>query len=307
VDVNGDNAFAGDEGCVIGVAPMGALRPYPVYDRDCNRQTAVDLLHLVRAIKAGFDVDGDGTPDLDSRRIYYHGMSMGAMYGPLFVAVSKDVSAAVFEGGGSRVDSLRWTRNAGPIGTRIPPLLNKGTTYDEDYVLPNHPVEIIDVPGALAIQEAFERLEWLQLTGDATAYAPQLLSSTLMGVPLKRVLFQYAKGDSVISNPAETALSRAANMRESTSYYRHDLARQLFPKLNPAGHYFSIPNMSLFAAFATDPLPQYLIAMLAQGQAAGFLASGGTVIPDVNIWTRLWFGMDLFETPPQALTDELNR
>jgi hypothetical protein len=81
-------------------------------------------------------------------------------------------------------------------------------------------------------------------------------------------------------------------------------ALKLFRKLNPASHYFSIPDLSLF--LKSDPLPQYLIAMLAQEQAAGFLASDGTVIPDMNVWSQTWFGVNLFETP-KLLTEDLNR
>jgi hypothetical protein len=54
-----------------------------------------------------------------------------------------------------------------------------------------------------------------------------------------------------------------------------------------------------------DPLGQHLIAMLAQEEGAGFLASHGTVIPDMNFWTQLWFGVDLFETPPEFLPEDL--
>jgi hypothetical protein len=122
---------------------------------------------------------------------------------------------------------------------------------------------------------------------------------------MKRVLFQYAKGDTVVPNPTETALVRAANLRETTSYYRHDLALKLFPKLNPAGHCGSIPDLSLFA-LKTDPLAQYVSAMLRQEEAAGFLASHGTLIPEMNFWSQMWFGVDLFETPPEFLTEDLN-
>jgi hypothetical protein len=281
------------------------LDQVPVLDRDSIRQTALDLHQLVRAIKAGIDVDGDGVVDLDRSRIYFQGLSRGGIYGPVFAAISPDVAAAVFDsGGGPRMDLFRWTRYALVVEHRG--LLNKGATFDDDYVLRYRPVEIIDVPGSLAIQEYFEREEWLMMPGDPFAYAPHLWSSTLAGVPMKRVLFQYAKGDEVCPNPTETALVRAANLRETTSFYRHDLAMKLFLKLNPAGHYYSIPDGSQFPALKSDPLPQYLIAMLAQEQAAGFLASHGTLIPDVNFWSKLWFGVDLFETPPKFLTEDLN-
>jgi len=303
IDADGNKTIGETEG-----SNMGPWYPYPVFDRDCLRQTALDLHQLVRAIKAGIDVDGDGVVDLDRSRIYFHGLCYGGVYGAVFTAISPDVAAAVIDSsGGSRMDNYRWNRTAGVVGNRTPSLLNKGASFDEDYVLRYRPVEIIDVAGALAIQEYFERYEWLMMPGDPLAYAPHLWSSTLAGVPIKRVLFQYPKGDTVVPNPTETALARAANLRETTSYYRHDLALKLFPKLNPNAHYYSIPYFPAFFTIKTDPLAQYLIAMLAQEQAAGFLASHGTLIPDVNFWSKLWFGVDLFETPPKFLTEDLNR
>jgi hypothetical protein len=91
-------------------------------------------------------------------------------------------------------------------------------------------VKIIGVPGALAIQEFFEREEWLMMPGEPMAYMPHLWSSTLSGVPMKRALFQYAKSDTVLPNPAQTALVRAGNLRETTSFYRHDMAMKVFPR-----------------------------------------------------------------------------
>jgi hypothetical protein len=129
---------------------------------------------------------------------------------------------------------------------------------------------------------------------------PHLLSSHC-GRADEAGLFQYAKGDTVGNNPAQTALVRAANMQETTSFYRHDLARKLFPKLHPAGHFFTIPDTSISNSLrGSDSLAQYVIAMLAQEQAAGFLASHGTEIPDVNIWSKMWFGVELFEAPPSS-------
>jgi hypothetical protein len=48
---------------------------------DGIRQTAADLMQLVRVIEVGVDVDGDGVPDLDPSRIYYFGHSLGGFYG----------------------------------------------------------------------------------------------------------------------------------------------------------------------------------------------------------------------------------
>ncbi len=46
--------------------------------------------------------------------------------------------------------------------------------------------------------------------------------------------------------------------------------------------------------------------MLAQEQQATSLGNCGTVIPDVNVWSKMWFGVNLFETAPEVLTEDLN-
>ena len=57
----------------------------------------------------------------------------------------------------------------------------------------------------------------------------------------------------------------------------------------------------------TDPVGQYLIAQLAQQQAAEFLASDGTVLPDTSSLSELWFGVNLFDIPPEVLMEDLDR
>jgi hypothetical protein len=56
VDLNGDGLIGGSEGCSTGS---------PVWVRDCLRQTALDIMQLVRVIRAGLDLDGDRVADLD--------------------------------------------------------------------------------------------------------------------------------------------------------------------------------------------------------------------------------------------------
>src|SRR5262249_57497728 len=53
--------------------------------RDGLRQTVADLMQLIRAIRHGVDIDGDGKPDLDGTRIYYAGQSFGGIYGTLLM------------------------------------------------------------------------------------------------------------------------------------------------------------------------------------------------------------------------------
>jgi len=296
VDMNGDGVFDAAEGCLLLAGPQ------PVGYRDCTRQTALDLMQLVRAIKTGMDLTGDGVPDLDSSRIYYGGASLGAIYGTIFTAVEPALEkAALNVGGGTVSDIARWSPSYRPLvvemlASRTPPLLNRGRDFDDDYVLRYRWAKIVSVPGALPIQEVFERLEWLAMPGDPIAYATHLWSSTLPGVPMKRVLFQFAKGDQTVPNPASTNLVRAANLREMTSYYRHDLARAVAPQLPEDPHAF-IATLTSF--------PGLTIALAAQRQIAEFLAGEGTSVPDVNDLIRPMFGQNLFEVP-DFLTEDLN-
>ena len=81
------------------------------------------------------------------------------------------------------------------------------------------------VPGAMPIQEVLENTEWVSQAGNPVAYAPHLRKAPLPGVPAKSVIFQFAKGDQVVRNPATTAILRAGDLADRTMFYRHDLAR----------------------------------------------------------------------------------
>ena len=63
-----------------------------------------------------------------------------------------------------------------------------------------------DVDGAMALQQLFEHLEWVGLSGDARAYAAHVHRSPLPGVPAKAVIIQVARGDQIVQNPATSAL-----------------------------------------------------------------------------------------------------
>lgn len=296
IDVNGDGAYDSAEGCLV-VAPSALAA------RDCLRQTAIDLMQLVRAIRAGIDLDGDGAVDLDQHRIYYAGQSLGAMYGTLLAAVEPDIDAAALNvGGGTLVNIARTSPAyrqlaAALLGARTPSLLNQGVTFDDQFVLRYQPARVLSAPGAAALQEYFEMLEWLQAPGDAIFYAPHLKSSTLPGVPIKPVLFQMALGDQTVPNPANTALVRAANLRESTWIYRHDIARSVSRQLGGNPHAF------LADVLSPAGLP---IALAAQSQIAIFFASDGAEAPNPSTPLRPFFGgRDIFEIP-EFLPEDFN-
>jgi hypothetical protein len=297
IDLNGDGIIESDEGCPV-------LGPIGFGTRDCLRQTVVDLMQLVHAIQQGIDLDDDGKSDLDASHIYYAGQSLGAMTGAIFVAMEPSVRAAALNvGGGTEMDVARWsvaahTLAVQPLALRMPSLLNQGATYDEDYVFPGQPPHVTTVLGAIAIQNEFERLEWLNMSGDPIAFAPHLKLSPLPGRPPHPMLMQFAVGDMTMPNPATSDLINAAGLIGSTWEYRHDLARAQTPDLPADPH----PYLMLFIDViggniqlpGTDGLA---ISLDAQGQIAGFFAADGTAIPDPNVVSRLIYGFNVFQMP----------
>jgi hypothetical protein len=298
-DQNGDHNIGNTEGFYA--APPQAI----ISARDGQRQTAADLMQLVRVIQVGMDVDGDGTPDLDPSRIYYSGVSQSGNIGTVFLAVEPDVGVGVLSvPGGSLMDEFRLStfdsfRNGigSALAARIPSLLNapgvsalEGVAVGTPFFNENLPLRdgipltvrladgtdqviqspvINTVPGAMAIQQALEDQEWAMMAGDQLAYAPHLRKAPLPGVPAKSVIVQFAKGDQTVSNPTATALLRAADLTDRATFYRHDLAHAERPSLPQNPHMFlgAITNSAW-----SD------VALGAQDQIAVFFASNGAEV-----------------------------
>jgi pimeloyl-ACP methyl ester carboxylesterase len=297
VEVNGDGTIGSEEGCTL-------ITPVAYGLRDCFRQTAVDLVQLTQVIRQGLDFNGDGRPDLDASHIYYSGNSLGALYGPMFTAVEPSVRAATFTvGGATTLDIARWSpayasQATETMAVRIPSLLNQGNSYNEQYVLPNQPVDVVTVPGALAIQSAFENLEWLGMIGDPMAFAPHLNLSPLAGQIARPSLVQFALDDMTVVNPGNTGLIRAAGLQSSTWEYRHDLARAQAPDLPVDPHPFLVLFVSLGGSTIQLPgLDGLVISLDAQGQLAGFFQADGASIPNPNPLVLLYYGINLFQIP----------
>lgn len=292
IDQNNDGAIDTDEGSLVAAGPRAII-----YGRDGYLQTVIDTMQLVRVIQQGIDVDEDGIADLDPSRIYYFGQSRGGIVGSIFLAVEPDVFVGAMNvPGGPIIDVGRL--NPGPalrnrvtqfLSARTPTLLNALPIlppldgFNENMPLRNQPVVVNDVPGAIELQTLFDRLRWVQQSGDPVAYAPHLRERPLDGMPSKDILIQFARGDMTVPNPTTTALLRAGNLADRATLYRYDL---LYPSL-PVGtaknpHNF-MPNLTVPATF-----PQ---RDLAQTQIAVFFESGGgeTIDPDGD--------GKIFETP----------
>src|SRR5262245_58741473 len=123
VDQLGNGEFGGGVGGRIALNPMISIR-------DSHRQTAADWMQLVRVIQTGVDVDADHIKDLDSSRIYFMGNSVGALMGPLFMAVEPDVHTGVLNAfGGAQATNTRLSTARQPnwglvLQQRIPSLIN---------------------------------------------------------------------------------------------------------------------------------------------------------------------------------------
>ena len=195
------------------------------------------------------------------------------MYGTIFTAVEPAVRAAVLNvGGASAVDVARWSPAYHLLATemlylRVPSLLNLHGSYDEDYVLPEQPPHITTFRGAMAIQNVFENLEWLSMQGDPMAFAPHLSVSPLATTTARSVLFQFARADRTMPNPASSGLIRAAGGAAGAWIYRHDLARAEDPSLPLDPHPYLVLFVSLNGSTIQLPgLDALSISLGAQGQ-----------------------------------------
>ena len=300
-DLDGGGSIDAFEGCLV-IAP-GA----PLLIRDCLRQTAIDYMQLVHAIREGLDLDGDGRRDLDPGTIHYLGQSLGGMYGTLLLAVEPDVTSAVLNvppGSGSETGRLSTSPSFQfaaliALGLRQPVLLNRGLGYIDQMPLRWQAVSVLNVPGARALQDFWDRAEWLENLGAPIFYARHLKSATLPGNGVKRILFQMAWGDRTAVNPSTTRLIRAANLREQTSLYRYDIVRSLVPGVDANPHSFLVPQ---------GPAATQSTGFAAIAQALTFLASGRESIPDPNaLVAPLFGGRTVFENPPAELPEALNQ
>jgi len=272
VDQDGDGRIGATEG--VGTRAGTSLSL--ISSRDGLRQTTADLMQLVRAIRRGVDVDGDGHVDLDRERIVYFGQSFGGIYGTLLMAVDPLVRVGVLSvAGGPIVEIARQSPAfrglvVDQLRRRQPPLMNGEQDFVESIPLPGEAPVREPAAGALEIQAYFDRAEWLSHPANPVAFAPYLKLAPLPGVPVKAVLYQWAVGDRTVPNPTTAALLRAGLLQPVSSLYRHDPAAVSERFKNPHG----------FLAWTAFP-EVHAIGRGAQEQVARFLVSGGRQIEPV--------------------------
>ena len=294
IDQDGNGTIDSTEG----VAAVGANAL--IGNRDGLRQTAIDLMQLVKVLKGGVDVDGAGGADLSPTRIYYAGQSFGGIYGIPLLALEPDIRAGVANvPGGPIVEIARLSPSFRPLvglalvgppfGSRVPSIYNNPsplaappfTNFNENIPLRNQPIVVDTVPGASAIQKLIDNTEWVQQAANPAAYAPFVDPS--------RVIIQFARGDKTVPNPTTTAILRAGGLAPRATLYRHDLAYAVNPAVGTNPHAFLTGVAGAGAAYA----------FAAQQQIATFLSSDGalTIDPDG--------AGPFFETPTSMVPEDL--
>lgn len=318
----GNSEIGPTDGCIV---------PGAIGIRDCVRQTAVDLSALLATIH---ETGGLGL-GIDPNQVYYVGQSLGGIYGTLFQAVDPALKVAVLNGdGGTSVDIARLSIANRPLAIEYlasvnPALLNvlsglarpelyfRNTpefgAFNDNYVLRDIPPVINRVPGAMAIQAAFEAADWLDMLGDPLSYAPHLKVSPLAGVPAKATLFQFGYGDLEVPNPTESAVIRAAGARSSSWFLRFDQAAladqhpELLRVMMLGVPFPILPHRILSNPTIFDYPAETSIALAEQQQVASYFASSGRSNPNPNQFLTAPFspGSDLFEVPT-TLPERLN-
>lgn len=287
IDQNGNGVIDSTEG----VSAVGA--DSLISNRDGLRQTVIDLMQLVKEIQAGIDVDGDGSADLSTSRIYYAGQSFGGIYGTQLLGLEPDLRAGVANvPGGPIIEIARLSPSFRPLVgialiTRIPSLYNAVpnatlTNFDENMPLRNLPILTDTVPGASAIQAVIDNTEWAQQAANPAAYAPFLTPT--------KVIFQFARGDKTVPNPTTSAILRGCGCASRATLFRNDLAYAANPAVGKNPHAF-LTNIANPAAVG--------YALAAQAQIAAFFASDGatTIDPDGPA--------PFFETPTSMVPEDV--
>jgi len=271
IDQDGNGTIDSTEG--VNAAPPRDI----IGSRDGLRQTVADLMQLVRVIQTG------GIPGLSATRIYYAGQSFGGIYGVKFLALEDSVRAGVANVPGGPIIEIARLSPAFralvgiTLAGRIPSLLNAGPLvaptwgFDENIPLRDLPPVINTVPGAMAIQEALDATEWVAQSGNPVAYAPHLRKSPLPDTEPPAVIIQFAKGDQTVPNPTASAIFRAGDLTDRSTYFRNDLVRAI-PGAQTDPHTF-LTNIAAVPAIARA-------AIAAQQQIAIFFETDGAVVVD---------------------------
>jgi hypothetical protein len=179
-------------------SPIELLGATPFVARDIFRQSIADQMAMLRAIEAGIDVDVDGEPDLDARRMSYLGISLGGLIGATLVAVEDILPVAVLNVAGGRVAFLGQS-----VGLRD---LVSGVLAAEAALDPDDPVF------ETYLQRTLESGQHALDTADGLNFASRWFLDPFPGHSPHRILLQEGIGDLLVDNESTEALASAGGL-----------------------------------------------------------------------------------------------
>jgi hypothetical protein len=240
---HGDRVVLGPDG--LPLDPREVLVPVsqPFAVRDAFRQQAVDLVAVVRSLRAADGPAALPGVDLDATDVSFLGVGFGAMAGAIFLAVDPAVRVAVLCGPGGNLGAIVDSSVEFPAGTAG--WLEGGLGLD---------------PAREAHHFFRYAWSWAADAGDAAVYARLLIDAPLPDpdaggtMASKALLIQVPVDDDVIPYDAMRFFWLSAGVE----VYPEEFAG--------AGHGFFLD--------ADDAQ-----GIAARAQAVGFIASGGATVP----------------------------
>ena len=167
---------------------LSTVQVDPLRLRGNFEQTVLDRLQLVEAIRQNPDVTGDGEADLDIGVAGYWGISLGAMLGAPFAALSADMRAVVLSVGGGRL--LTFATDTSQVAA-FRPLIGNLVGSEELFMRL--------LPVAQTVVDA----------ADPATYGAEILSGSLHGSPGPSLLFPVATGDETVPPATGRVLARS--------------------------------------------------------------------------------------------------
>jgi hypothetical protein len=150
------------------------------------------------------------------------------------------------------------------------------------------------VPGAIAIQNEIDRIEWADQSGDPIAYAPHLRKQPLDGIPARPVLITFGQGDPVIATATSGNLLRAGDLADRTIYFR---TLDAYAQLHITPSAAQLHEWLVSIAGPNISGPGACFALAGQESAATFLATDGITTLDPNTVIDPQCPSSFFETP----------
>jgi hypothetical protein len=236
----------------------------PFAQRDNFRQHTMDLFQVVRVIKdttgtnnLSSKLSGMALPAIDPTKIGYFGLSLGAILGANFLAMSPSVNLGVLTAGGGDLVDLY----SDPMST-----LSGGVA-----------ASLGVTAGTPAFFALLENFRWIMDPADPINYARYVRApdaTTMPGRTPAKVILQEMGSDGVIPNRYTLALGKELGLPIDTNSHLQGIDQEGTGGAMPKTTFFTgAPHGAVF-----DPTNLPLLAQI-QGQVVTYLITGLNGMP----------------------------